>query len=165
MNNLQLDEFLDNLEEKIQQDAYNAYGAKGYDRWLNPRFCHTIDTPDATASLTGECGDTMIMSIRVETDSRIADAAYRTDGCASSSICGSFAAELAIGKSFDEVLDMTGETILNELGTFPREEQHCAHLAITTVKEAIHIYMRRTVNNCERKDKSSLPLEPRISGE
>jgi len=145
MNNAQLDEFLNNLEEKIQQDASNAYGAKGYERWLHPRFCHTIDNPDATASLTGECGDTMIMSIRINDDSRIVDAAYRTDGCASSSICGSFAAELVIGKSLDEVLDMTGEAVLRELGTFPKDEEHCAHLAITTVKEAIHLYMRQAV--------------------
>ncbi len=153
MNNAQLDEFLDNLEEEIREDAYKAYGAKGHERWLHPRFCHIIDNPDATASLTGECGDTMVMSIRINNDSRIVDAAYRTDGCASSSICGSFAAELVIGKSLDEVLDMTGEAILSELGTFPKDEEHCAHLAITTVKEAIHTYMRQTVQEKGHKNR------------
>jgi len=46
------------------------------------------------------------------------------------------------GKNADEILDMIKDTILNELGRFPKGEQHCAHLAITTVKEVINKYMR-----------------------
>lgn len=142
MDNKDLDTFLDRLQEDILNEAYSAYGKKGYDRWLNPKFCNTITNPDVYAALTGECGDTMEISLCMDGE-KVTDASYSTNGCGSSSICGSFAAELAIGKSADEILDMTGDTIFNELGRFPQDEQHCAHLAITTVKEAINKYMRQ----------------------
>ena len=141
MNNKCLDAFIDKLQEDILSEAYRAYGKKGYERWLKPKFCNTITDPDTHATLTGECGDTMEIFLCMDGE-KVSDASYRTNGCASSSICGSFAAEMVIGKSADEILDMTGNTILNELGRFPKEEQHCAHLAITTVKEAINKYMR-----------------------
>ena len=146
MDNKSLDAFIDKLQEDILSEAYSAYGKRGYDRWLHPKFCNTISNADAHAALTGDCGDTMEIFLSMNGEI-VKDASYRTTGCASSSICGSFAAELAIGKSADEILDMTGETILNELGRFPQEEQHCAHLAITTVKEAINTYMRHRSQN------------------
>tara|TARA_Y100000589_G_scaffold311224_1_gene330387 strand:+ start:59 stop:508 length:450 start_codon:yes stop_codon:yes gene_type:complete len=142
MNNKDLDAFIDKLQGDILDEAYSAYGEKGYDRWLNPKFCNTISNPDGYACLTGECGDTMEIFLTMSGET-VEDASYRTTGCASSSICGSFAAELAIGRRADEILDMTGDTILKELGRFPKEEQHCAHLAITTLKEAINRYMQR----------------------
>ncbi len=142
--NSKLDIFLDKLQEDILEDTYRAYGPKGYDRWLNPRFCYILDTPDSWASLTGDCGDRIDIYLQIDKIKNIvSDGSYQTTGCASSSICGSFAVEMAIGKSPDEILDMSATTLLNELGRFPKEEEHCAHLAITTVKEAINLYMQK----------------------
>ena len=143
MKQNKLDTFLDQLEADILNEAYQAHGPKGYERWLHPKFQHCIPIPDGHASLTGECGDTMEIFLAMDGEV-VADAAYRTTGCASSAICGSFAAELAIGKQATEILDMTGETILREIGRFPQNEEHCAHLAVTTLQEAINKYMRET---------------------
>lgn len=107
-------------------------------------FCRTIKDADGHAVLTGICGDTMEIFVKIEND-RVSDASYRTDGCSSSSICGSYAAELSIGKRADEILDMSGKTILQETGRFPEDEEHCAHLAIATLKEAINLFMKKSV--------------------
>ncbi len=56
-------------------------------------------------------------------------------------MCGSFAAEMSIGKSPDDILEITGEKILNKLGEFPKEEEHCAFLAAETLREALNDYM------------------------
>jgi len=65
-------------------------------------------------------------------------------------VCGSFAAELAIGKNPDELVKITGEVILKALGGLPKEDQHCAFLAAETLQEALNSYMmqqaKRTVN-------------------
>lgn len=143
MKQNRLDAFLDKLQEDILDEAYQAYGKKGYDRWLHPKFHQHFEAPDCQARLTGECGDTMEIFLAMNGEV-VADAAYRTTGCASSAICGSFAAELAIGKHADEILDMDGATILREIGRFPEKEEHCAHLAVTTLKEAVSNYMRQT---------------------
>jgi len=143
MNNSKLDAFLDKLQTDILQDSYRVYGPKGYDRWLNPRFHHALEKFDAMATLTGECGDSISVFLKMDKDKNVVgEASYTTNGCASSSICGSFAVELAIGRMPEEILDLSAADILDAVGRFPREEEHCAHLAITAVKEAINRYMQ-----------------------
>jgi len=75
----------------------------------------------------------------------VAEASFQTDGCGSSAVCGSFAAEMAHGKTPDELLDVTGEAILEKLGGLPKEEKHCAFLAGETLQEALSSYMKKQV--------------------
>ena len=146
MNNKELDVFIDDLQHEVNAEAIQAYGEKGFARWRNPKRCHSMEDADSHAVLKGGCGDTMEIFIKME-EGRVKDASYRTDGCGSSSICGSFAAELSIGKRPEEILDMSGKTILEEIGRFPQEEEHCAHLAISTLQEAINQYMQKKTHN------------------
>ncbi|MFH1491060.1 MAG: iron-sulfur cluster assembly scaffold protein, partial [Pseudomonadota bacterium] len=64
-------------------------------------------------------------------------------------VCGSLAAEMAIGKGLDELLEISGESILDILGRFPEEERHWAFLTAETLQEALHDYIGK-------KDKKSL---------
>lgn len=146
MNNL--DEFIDNLQNEIFEDAKKALGEKGFHRWRNPRFNGKMENPDAYARLKGECGDTMEIYLRFE-NNRVSDASYFTDGCASSAVSGSFAAELTLGKDPDELTDITAETVLNTIGRLPEEDQHCATLAARTVQEALSNYMTNLRNKEE----------------
>jgi nitrogen fixation NifU-like protein len=56
-------------------------------------------------------------------------------------MCGSFAVELALGKSPDEILDITGESILKKAGGLPEEDKHCAFLSAEALQEALNDYM------------------------
>lgn len=134
------DNFVNNLQEQIFDEAKDAYGEKGFQRWRNPRFNSIMESPDGHARLTGECGDTIEIFLKFE-NNRVKDASYFTDGCASSSICGSFAAELAIGKDPDELTDISGDAVLNKIGRLPASDQHCAGLAASTLQEALSSYM------------------------
>jgi nitrogen fixation NifU-like protein len=134
------DSFVNNLQEQIFDEAKDAYGEKGFQRWCNPRFNGKMESPDGHARLTGECGDTMEIFLKFE-NNRVNDASYFTDGCASSSICGSFTVELAIGKDPDELTDISGDAVLNEIGRLPASDQHCAGLAASTLQEALSSYM------------------------
>lgn len=135
-----LDDFAKNLQEQIFEDTRNAYGEKAYHRWLNPVYMGSINDPDGYARVTGKCGDTMEMYLKFE-NGRVKEAAYGTDGCGSSHVCGSYAAEMAIEKNPDEVISISGEAILEKLERFPQDEQHCAFLAAETLQEALHNYM------------------------
>ncbi len=99
-----------------------------------------MNNPDGHARITGECGDSMEIFLQFK-QNRVSDASYFTNGCASSSISGSFAAELAIGKNPDELLNITPEKILNTIGKLPEADLHCANLASRTVQEALSNYM------------------------
>lgn len=134
------DRFVNNLQEQIFDEARAAYGEKGFERWRSPRFAGSMDFPDGRARITGECGDTMEIFLKFENDI-VTAASYVTDGCASSAICGSFAAELAMGKGPDGLIEITGETVLQAIGRLPEEEHHCARLAAETLQEALSNYM------------------------
>ncbi len=140
MNSNDFDAFVNKLQDKIFTEAKDALGEKGFERWRNPKFCGAIPGADSYARLTGECGDTIEMYIKIQND-RIEKAGYMTDGCSSSSIAGSFAVELAMDKSFEEVLDLQGSDVLKMIGRFPEAEEHCAHLAIRTLQEALNSFL------------------------
>lgn len=140
MNDDEFDALVNKIQGEIFDEAMDALGEKGFDRWRNPKFCGRLEDPDGFARLTGDCGDTMEMYIRIQ-DEKVAQVGYFTDGCSSSSIAGSFAAELATGRGFTEVLDLRGQDVLNEIGKFPESEEHCAHLAVRTLQEALNSYL------------------------
>jgi len=142
-----LDKLVKNLQEQIYKDTREAYGVTAFERWLNPLYMGTIENPDGYARVNGKCGDTMEIFLRFEND-RVKEASYQTDGCGSSNVCGSFGAEMAMGKSPDEILEITGEAIIEKLGGLPSGERHCAFLASDTLQEALNDYMSKG-----RKDK------------
>ena len=140
MNDNEFDALMDKIQSDVFKDAKEALGEKGFERWRNPKFCGPVPDADSFAKLKGECGDTMEMYLKVQ-DGRVVRVGYLTDGCSSSSIAGSFAAELATDKTFEEVLDLRGDDVLQAIGRFPENEKHCAHLAIRTLQEALNSYL------------------------
>ncbi len=140
MNDDQFNAIADRIQEQIFLDTKQTYGEKGLELWRNPRFNGKIDDADAHGQITGKCGDTMEIFLCFD-NNRVCKASYMTDGCFSSKLCGSFAAELSLGKNPEELFDLTGEDVLNAIGTFPEQETHCAYLAIKTMQEAVNAYM------------------------
>lgn len=134
------DAFVENLQEQIFNETREAFGEAGFQRWRNPLYRGPLDTPDSHARVKGSCGDSMEIFLKFD-DDRVSDAAYLTDGCGSSTVCGSFAAEMAIGKNPDELMEITGDAILEKLGRFPEEDRHCAFLAAETLQEALNQYL------------------------
>ncbi len=135
-----LDKFLDDLQGQIFDEARTVLGDAGFDRWQNPKFRGVMEHCDVHAHTVGDCGDSMDIFLELEGE-RVKSASYVTDGCGSSNVCGSFAAELSIGKQVEELADITGELILSKLGEMPKDEEHCAYLAAGTVQEALRLYM------------------------
>jgi len=145
-----LDDFVQDLQEQIFEETRTAYGDVVFERWLNPLHMGMIDNPDGYARLNGSCGDTMQIFLRFE-NNRVKDASFQTDGCRSSAVCGSFAAEMAIGKNPDELLEITGDAILEKLGGLPKEEEHCAFLAGESLQEALNDYMIKQTQKINSK--------------
>ena len=136
------DDFVKNLQNQIFEETRAAWGDVAFDRWRKPLYMGTMDNPDGYGRVTGSCGDTMKIFLKFEND-RVKEATFQTNGCGSSIVCGSFAAELALGKSPDELMEISGETILEVLGGLPDEDQHCAFLAAETLQEALRDYMTK----------------------
>jgi len=136
----ELAKFAEDLQNQIYEDTKETYGEIAFERWLSPRYMGAIENPDGYARLTGSCGDTMEIFLRFE-NYVVKQASFQTNGCGSSIVCASFAAEMAIGKDPDEILEITGDAILEKLGGLPEDVRHCAFLASETLQDALHHYM------------------------
>jgi nitrogen fixation protein NifU and related proteins len=136
----ELDEFTKALQDQVYEETREAYGQAAFERWLEPRCVGVIPNPEGYARVAGACGDTMEIFLRFA-KGRVKQATFQTDGCGASTVCGSFAAELAHGRSPDELIEITGEVILDLLGGLPEENRHCAFLAAETLQEALEDYM------------------------
>ncbi len=146
------DDVVKELQEKIFDEAKETLGEEGFQRWRNPLYNGKLEDADSHARITGKCGDTMEVFLIFEGD-RVKRATFTTDGCGSSTVCGSFAVEMAVGKSAEQLCEITGEKILKRLGRFPKEDEHCAFLAEETLHEALNNYM------IARRDENAQKIE------
>jgi nitrogen fixation NifU-like protein len=138
----EFDDFARSLQSQIYEETREAYGQVAFERWRKPLYVGVMPNPEGYGRVTGTCGDTMEIFLRFE-KGRVKEATFQTDGCGSSTVCGSFAAELAHGKNPEELTEITGELILDVLGGLPKEDRHCAFLAAETLQEALDYHMRK----------------------
>ena len=110
------------------------------DHAQNPRNVGSIPEADGFAKITGPCGDTMAIWLRVR-GNVVEEATFWTDGCGATIAAGSMVTELARAKSIADVLRITQDTVLQALGGLPEESAHCALLAANTIKEAVKDYL------------------------
>ena len=130
----------DELQELIKAEMRKIYSETAIDHSMNPRNVGDMDNADGFAKVTGSCGDTMEIWLKVK-NSTIADATFMTDGCGTSIASGSMVTEIAKGKSVGEVWKISQQDVLDALGGLPEESKHCALLAANTLRAAIKDYL------------------------
>jgi nitrogen fixation NifU-like protein len=130
----------DELQKLVMADARKIYSDTVIDHAMNPRNLGDMPDADGFARVTGPCGDTMGIWLRVKNDN-IYQTAFLTDGCGTSIASGSMITEMARGKGVNEAQKFTQRDVLDALGGLPEESEHCALLAANTLKAAIRDYM------------------------
>ncbi|HEY55282.1 MAG TPA: iron-sulfur cluster assembly scaffold protein [Dehalococcoidia bacterium] len=128
------------FEELIKQEMKRIYSEAVVEHSMNPKNLGDLEDADGFGRVTGPCGDTMHMWLKVK-DGTIANATFLTDGCGTTLASGSMVTEMAKGKSLAEAQRISQEKVLNALGGLPEESQHCALLAADTLKAAIRDYL------------------------
>ncbi|HNT88330.1 MAG TPA: iron-sulfur cluster carrier protein MrpORP [Candidatus Hydrogenedentes bacterium] len=122
---------------------------RAFERFENPRNMGSLAEANGHARITGPCGDTMEIWLRVE-KGWVKEATFTTTGCGPSCACGSMVTELAVGRSIKTALEMEQEDILEELEPFPEDHWHCALLAANTMQAAAQDYLhRRGAASCD----------------
>jgi nitrogen fixation NifU-like protein len=124
------------LEQSIMEDMKGIYSEKTIDHFLNPRNLGKIPAPDGIGSITGPCGDTMEICLKVK-GGKVINASFWTDGCGPSIASGSMITEMAKRMNISEAQRISQQDVLTALGGLPEESEHCALLAANTLKEAI----------------------------
>jgi len=130
----------DTFLERLKVEMRKTYSETVVDHALNPRNMGDIASADSSGRITGPCGDTMDIWLRVKNDI-INEATFTTDGCGTTVAAGSMVTEMAKGKSISQALEISQQSVLDVLGGLPEESQHCALLAVNTLKEAVKDYL------------------------
>lgn len=95
-----------------------------------------MNDANAHAKVTGPCGDTVEVWLRVD-GGKIRQASFLSDGCGHSVHCCAVAVKLAEGMRPEEAAGLTQEQVLAATGPVPEDHRHCALLAANTIRHAI----------------------------
>lgn len=125
----------DRMQEEILRQAAAVYSPKVMELWQNPQNAGGLESSDGHACITGPCGDTMQIWLRVA-EGKVAEATFWTDGCGPSIVCGSMVTILARGRTLEEAATVDQQAVLDALGGLPEGSRHCALLAARTLAEA-----------------------------
>lgn len=116
------------------------YSKKVMDHFMNPRNVGELKDADGVGEEGNpQCGDVMKISIKVK-DDRLEDVKFQTFGCGAAIAVSSMVTEMARGKTLDEALTITKESIAGELEGLPAQKMHCSNLGADALKKAIEDY-------------------------
>lgn len=126
----------DELQNAVMAQMKQVYTETAIDHAMNPRNAGSIAGADGFGSVTGPCGDTMEIWLKVK-DGKVEDATFWTDGCGTSIACGSMVTEMVKSRNVARALAINQTEILGNLGGLPEDSLHCALLAADTLQAAI----------------------------
>jgi len=87
------------------------------DHYQNPRHYGTLEDPDISYEDDNPlCGDIIRLDIKLDDEDRISQVAFSGEGCAISQASASMLTEEILGKTLDEVKQISKDDILEMLG-------------------------------------------------
>ena len=112
------------------------------DHFKNPRNIGTIEDANIVVKVGDpDCGDALLVFFKIA-DDRVEDIKYKIYGCGAAIATSSIASEMAKGKTLDEVMEITEESIATALNGLPDEKMHCSNLAAAAFHAAVNEYRK-----------------------
>jgi nitrogen fixation NifU-like protein len=117
----------------------SGYSDTAISYFLDRKNMGCLPDADQITELTGVCGDTMKIYLKVE-DGRIKDAKIQVLGCPGAVASAMAAMDLIRGKTLDEAKGLQDRDIFRVLEQIPDQKQHCIRLTNKTLQKAIEEY-------------------------
>ena len=113
------------------------YSSVVRDHFFHPRNCGSLEDPSGvgTERTPGE-GPFMEISVKL-VSGRVVEIAFKTYGCAASIASCSLLTEMVKGKSVEDALAVTPETLSEALGGLPLGKEHCPGMAVSALRNAL----------------------------
>jgi nitrogen fixation protein NifU and related proteins len=129
-------------DEEYRMLSESGYSDKAIEYFQSKENFGVIEHADQVTDLTGPCGDTMKISLKVDGD-RIDDAKIQVLGCPGAVASGCALISLAKGKTLDEAAAIDMDALYSELEKMPDQKVHCARLALKTLQKTLEAYQGR----------------------
>jgi len=136
------DEFIEEVQSQILEEEKAIYSEKVIEEYNNPKNVGRMIEPDAFGIIEGSCGDTMEFYLKIS-DDKIKEIMFMTDGCGATIACGSMLTTMVKGMGIDDVMGITKDDLINALDGLPKENLHCAALAVGALRKAIINYRKK----------------------
>ena len=124
----------------------SGYSDKAIAYYLNKADIGCLADADQETELTGYCGDTMRIYLKIE-NSVVKDAKVQVLGCPGAVAAAMATAELIKGKAVEDAVKVKDRDIFRMLEEIPDQKQHCIRLAVKTLQKAISEYRNKHVQD------------------
>ncbi len=108
------------------------------DHWRRPRNFRRLPAPDVVhEAVSAVCGDRIRLELRLEGE-RVAEAAFRGDGCALAIAAASMLTELLPGRSLAEAAAIPDRALLDSFDrSLPDNRRPCVLLPLVALRAAL----------------------------
>jgi nitrogen fixation NifU-like protein len=124
----------------------SGYSNKAIEYYLNRPNMGSLSDADQVSELTGPCGDTMKVFIKMD-NGRIRDAKVQVLGCPGAVASAMVVMELAKGKTVEEAFTIKDRDVYRILEEIPDKKQHCIRLSVKSLQKALDKYNRSNGDN------------------
>ncbi len=121
------------IEEMLKASGFSDTAIQYY---INKPHMGVIPEPDLTSDMTGTCGDTMGIYIKMDNEV-VGDAKYQVMGCAGAISAAMAVVELIKGKDLAYARSIDDGTVFKALEGIPVKKHHCIQLAVKTLHKAL----------------------------
>ena len=121
------------IEEMLTASGYSQ---TAIDYYINKPHMGQIPDADVTSEMTGTCGDTMGIYIKMD-NGVVGDAKYQVMGCAGAISAAMAVVDLIKGKDLEHARSIDDGTVFKVLKEIPVKKHHCIQLAVKTLHKAL----------------------------
>lgn len=122
------------------------YSKKVYEHFTRPHNQGEIKDPDGVGIVGNPvCGDLMKIYIKVGKQKGkeiISDVKFETLGCAAAIATSSMVTDLAMGKTLEGAMEISRDSVAENLEGLPPAKLHCSNLAADALHAAIENYKK-----------------------
>lgn len=120
------------------------YNKTVIDRFQNPRNAGILHGANAVGQVgNAACGDVMKICLKINNDTVIESAKFKTFGCCAAIASTDIVCDLVKGKTIEEALKITNKDVVKMLGELPPHKIHCSILAEEAIRAAIEDYYKK----------------------
>jgi len=125
------------VEQMLSQAGYSPKAIRYY---IDRPYMGILPNADQVSQMTGTCGDTMGVYLRLDEEGRIRDVRYQVLGCAGAVSAAMALVDIVKGKTLAEAEKIDDGDVFQALEDIPAKKHHCIQLAVKTLHKAIKAY-------------------------